>query len=59
MTRIQAADLLSALDNYARKVCRYEYGLPTYDNNYEGLPDHMSEMIEIVLYAVNKENTDE
>lgn len=59
MNKIQAADLLSALDNYAREVCSYEYGLPTYDNNCGGLPDHMSEMIEIVLSSVNKETTNE
>lgn len=56
MNKVQAADLILALDKYARGVCRYEYGLPTYDNNYGGMEDYMSNMIQIVLAAVNKEN---
>lgn len=59
MNKIEAADLILLLDNYARKVCRYEYGLPSYNNNCEGLPDHMNEMIEIVIGFVNKGKADE
>lgn len=49
MNKLQAEELVRDLDEYARSVCRYEFGLPTWDNNCDGMQDHMANMIEIVL----------
>jgi len=37
----QCEDIIDKLDLYAREVCSYEYGLPTYE-------DHFTKMKEIV-----------
>ncbi len=54
MNKIDAETLLSLLDDYARSVCSYEYGLPTYNNNYEDTPNHMDNMVNIVLNFVKE-----
>lgn len=49
MKREDIEQLLYELDSYARSVCRYEYGLPTYNNDFDGLPNHLDEMVKIVM----------
>lgn len=48
--------LIHDLDSYAKSVCKYEYGLPTYNNNYEGMEDHLDNMVAIVERYLEKEN---
>lgn len=48
MKREHIEKLLTELDDYARTVCRYEYGLPIYNNDFGGLPNHLDEMVKIV-----------
>jgi len=55
MNKVDAETLIIQLDEYARSVCSYEYGLPVYNNNYDDMPNHLDEMINILQNFV-KEN---
>jgi len=56
MNKVDAESLILRLDEYAKSVCKYEYGLPTYNNNYGDMPNHLDNMVEIVMNFIKEQS---